>query len=124
MSIGAPSRVALSAFVQTSALPLSGDRLHPLLPDLPDRVPQVVPRMGWWLYPPFGGAYDEAATIHDHLYAHAELFEGDDHGHLSRGEADGVIGGARPWASVNTTPLQRTYHARSSSSPYTPTVWP
>jgi hypothetical protein len=50
-----------------------------------------VPRAIWWLYPPLGGAYDEAAAIHDYLYAHAEYFTGDDHGHLSRGQADQVM---------------------------------
>lgn len=50
-----------------------------------------VPRPLWWLYPPFGGDYDEAAVIHDFLYAKAELFEGDDDGHITRGEADAVL---------------------------------
>lgn len=50
-----------------------------------------VPRPLWWLYPPFGGEYDEAATVHDYLYAHAERFEGDDEGHISRGQADDVM---------------------------------
>lgn len=49
------------------------------------------PRILWWLYPPMGGRYDEAAAMHDYLYATAELHEGNDHGHLSRGEADSVL---------------------------------
>jgi hypothetical protein len=27
-----------------------------------------VPRLLWWLWPPFGGRYDQAATLHDYLY--------------------------------------------------------
>lgn len=50
-----------------------------------------VPRPLWWLYPPFGGEYDRAAIIHDYLYQHAEVFEGDDDGHIGRGEVDGCF---------------------------------
>lgn len=50
-----------------------------------------VPRFVWWLYPPIGDAYDRAAFLHDFLYQHVELFEGSDHGHMSRGEADGLF---------------------------------
>lgn len=49
-----------------------------------------VPRPLWWLYPPFGGEYDEAAVVHDFLYAHAERF-GDGDGHVSRAFADAVM---------------------------------
>jgi len=50
-----------------------------------------VPRVLWWLYPPFGGEYDRAAVVHDDLYARAEDFAGADRGHLSRGEADELM---------------------------------
>jgi hypothetical protein len=50
-----------------------------------------VPRPLWWLYPPFGGAYDEAVILHDKLYRHAEMFPGSDHGHISRGTADDLM---------------------------------
>jgi hypothetical protein len=50
-----------------------------------------VPRPLWWWYPPIGGKYDEAAVLHDWLYAKAEHYVGDDHGHLSRGDADALM---------------------------------
>jgi hypothetical protein len=50
-----------------------------------------VPRPLWWLYPPLGGDYDRAAVVHDYLYREAERLEGDDHGHLSRAEADRIF---------------------------------
>lgn len=50
-----------------------------------------VPRLLWWLFPPFGGNYDEAAVIHDHLYSEAELYAGDDDGHVSRAHADTLM---------------------------------
>lgn len=50
-----------------------------------------VPRLLWWLYPPFGADYECAAVLHDNVYQHAEQFEGRDDGHLSRGEADALM---------------------------------
>ena len=50
-----------------------------------------VPRPLWSLYPPFGGAYEPAAWLHDYLYAYAEQEYGTDHGHVSRAEADGLL---------------------------------
>lgn len=50
-----------------------------------------VPRPLWWLYPPFGEDYQNAAVLHDYLYANAEQFPGSDRGHLSRGEADALF---------------------------------
>lgn len=50
-----------------------------------------VPRILWPLYPPFGSDNDEAYVVHDYLYAHAETFEGNDNGHLSRANADAVM---------------------------------
>lgn len=49
------------------------------------------PRFLWWLYPPFGGDYDEAVVIHDYAYAHAEQIRGSDDGHISRQEADDLF---------------------------------
>ena len=50
-----------------------------------------VPRLLWALYPPFGGEYDRAAVVHDYLYRFAELYHGNDHGHISRGQADDLM---------------------------------
>jgi hypothetical protein len=50
-----------------------------------------VPRAVWWLYPPFGDRYDRAAILHDFLYQHAERYDGDDHGHISRAEVDALF---------------------------------
>lgn len=50
-----------------------------------------VPRPLWWLYPPFGEDDEPAFVLHDRLYKDAELFAGDDHGHLSRGRADALL---------------------------------
>lgn len=54
-----------------------------------------VPRLLWWLYPPFGESYEPATWLHDELYRNAEhhLVEGDD-GKLrpiNRGEADALM---------------------------------
>ena len=44
-----------------------------------------VPRLLWPLYPPFGSDADEAYTLHDYGYAHAERWE------MPRGEVDALM---------------------------------
>jgi hypothetical protein len=43
-----------------------------------------VPRLLWWLFPPFGGDYDQAAVLHDFLYRTAFL-------NLERVVADAIL---------------------------------
>lgn len=58
-----------------------------------------VPRALWWLYPPFGDDYENAAVLHDYLYRHATQrlesggfeYYGSDGGHISRAEADALM---------------------------------
>lgn len=54
-----------------------------------------VPRFLWWLYPPFGEAYEPATWLHDHLYAKAEacFVTGADGAPrpIRRGEADALM---------------------------------
>lgn len=45
-----------------------------------------VPRFLWWLYPPFGEAYEPATWLHDYLYRHAERVPG-----LTRERADALM---------------------------------
>lgn len=71
-----------------------------------------VPRLLWPLYPPFGGDYDEAAVIHDYLYAHAERFivDGDDR-HITRSEADGVMKEAMQAKGLRRSAIFTIYRA-------------
>lgn len=50
-----------------------------------------VPRFLWWLYPPFGDDYEASAVLHDYIYQCAELFPGDDRGHIGRGAGDALF---------------------------------
>ena len=43
------------------------------------------------IYSPTDHGFRKASVIHDFLYAYAELFPGDDHGHISRRWADNIF---------------------------------
>lgn len=55
-----------------------------------------VPRFLWWLYPPFGEAYEPAAWLHDWLYATAD--------HLMLVDADSQL---RPMTRADADALMR-----------------
>lgn len=70
-----------------------------------------VPRLVWWLYPPFGDNASPAYVLHDYLYQRAEAFTGTDPGHkLSRAEADGLLLDALEALDYRTS-ARRTIHA-------------
>jgi len=50
-----------------------------------------IPRFIWPLYHPAAPGYRKSAVVHDELYSRAELFSGDDHGHISRGAVDDLF---------------------------------
>lgn len=50
-----------------------------------------VPRPFWAIYPPFGEDDEPAFILHDRVYQYAEMYAGSDRGHLSRGQADGLL---------------------------------
>lgn len=70
-----------------------------------------VPRLVWWLYPPFGDEASPAYVLHDYLYQRAEYFTGTDLGHrLSRAEADGLLLDALEALTYRAS-ARRTIHA-------------
>jgi hypothetical protein len=50
-----------------------------------------VPRLMWWLYPPFGEAYEPATWLHDALYRQAEHYRGPNGEPMTRVLADALL---------------------------------